>query len=62
MVRQLESNEVGLPLEVYCFQLQIKSGPTTNKFRPKFSKPCLQLYRLFTLSTFQRLGGRQQEL
>mgnify|MGYP006204342501 FL=1 len=61
MVRQLESNEVGLPLEVYCFSSD-KIWGNYEQIQAEIFETLFATLPLFTLSTFQRIGGRQQEL
>jgi miniconductance mechanosensitive channel len=61
MVRQLESNEVGLPLEVYCFSSD-KVWANYEQIQAEIFETLFATLPLFTLSTFQRIGGRQQEL
>jgi len=61
MVRQLESNEVGLPLEVYCFSAD-KVWGNYEQIQAEIFETLFATLPLFTLSTFQRIGGRQQEL
>jgi len=61
MVRQLESNEVGLPLEIYCFSSD-KVWANYEQIQAEIFETLFATLPLFTLSTFQRIGGRQQEL
>lgn len=61
MVRQLESNEVGLPLEIYCFSAD-KIWANYEQIQAEIFETLFATLPLFTLSTFQRIGGRQQEL
>ena len=61
MVRQLESNEVGLPLEIYCFSAD-KVWANYEQIQAEIFETLFATLPLFTLSTFQRIGGRQQEL
>ncbi|MCA1931341.1 mechanosensitive ion channel family protein [Rheinheimera sp.] len=60
MVRQLESNEVGLPLEIYCFSAD-KVWANYEQIQAEIFETLFATLPLFTLSTFQRIGGRQQE-
>ncbi|WP_068226387.1 mechanosensitive ion channel family protein [Rheinheimera mesophila] len=59
MVRQLESNEVGLPLEIYCFSAD-KVWANYEQIQAEIFETLFATLPLFTLSTFQRLGGRQE--
>lgn len=61
MVRQLESNEVGLPLEIYCFSAD-KVWANYEQIQAEIFETLFATLPLFTLSSFQRIGGRQQEL
>lgn len=61
MVRQLESNEVGLPLEVYCFSAD-KVWGNYEQIQAEIFETLFATLPLFTLSAFQRIGGKQQEL
>lgn len=61
MVRQLESDEVGLPLEIYCFSAD-KVWGNYEQIQAEIFETLFATLPLFTLSTFQRIGGRQQEL
>ncbi len=58
MVRQLESNEVGLPLEIYCFSSD-KVWANYEQIQAEIFETLFATLPLFTLSTFQRIGGRQ---
>ncbi len=59
MVRQLESNEVGLPLEIYCFSAD-KIWANYEQIQAEIFETLFATLPLFTLSTFQRLGSRQE--
>lgn len=58
MVRQLESNEVGLPLEVYCFSSD-KVWANYEQIQAEIFETLFATLPLFTLSSFQRLGSKQ---
>lgn len=58
MVRQLEPNEVGLPLEIYCFSSD-KVWANYEQIQAEIFETLLATLPLFTLSAFQRLGSTQ---
>ncbi|MFC4653485.1 MULTISPECIES: mechanosensitive ion channel family protein [Rheinheimera] len=60
MVRQLESNEVGLPLEIYCFCAD-KAWVNYEQVQAELFDQLFATLPLFTLSAFQRLGHRSPE-
>ncbi|WP_337841555.1 mechanosensitive ion channel domain-containing protein [Rheinheimera sp.] len=57
MVRQLESNEVGLPLEIYCFCAD-KAWVNYEQVQAELFEQLFATLPLFTLSAFQRLGHK----
>ncbi len=59
MVRQLESNEVGLPLEIYCFSAD-KVWTNYEQIQAEIFETLFATLPLFTLSTFQRIGSKQE--
>jgi miniconductance mechanosensitive channel len=59
MVRQLESNEVGLPLEIYCFSAD-KVWANYEQIQAEIFETLFATLPLFTLSTFQRISSRQE--
>ncbi|WP_040555042.1 mechanosensitive ion channel family protein [Rheinheimera sp. A13L] len=60
MVRQLEPNEVGLPLEIYCFSSD-KIWANYEQIQAEIFENLLATLPLFTLSAFQRLGSEQRK-
>jgi len=60
MVRQLESNEVGLPLEVYCFCAD-KAWVNYEQVQAELFELFFATLPLFNLSAFQRLGHRTEK-
>lgn len=60
MVRQLESNEVGLPLEIYCFCAD-KAWVNYEQVQAELFDRLFATLPLFTLSAFQRLGNKTSD-